>query len=225
MFLEVDKLSSHVLKLMIHENIYACRIKNFFDRDACFNFSQRIGSFIDKERYEINKSISKIGSAIFDYAFDNNVSEYFDLVDKNNRNIKSIFGDCPPSKFAFEELNNAWKHGCEVENFYKKKAYYGIVRLFEYGGVAPPHQDMTTWDIKDCEEAKTIKKQFSVNIYLQVAHKGGDLAIYDKQINNEEIYQKTFLRYLEIGFEDAHKEIIDNDKVKFVFLKPEVGEL
>jgi hypothetical protein len=224
MFLEADTISLNILKLMISENIYACRIKNFLTKEKCDHYSKNIINFGKKSYYEVNKSVGKIGSAIFDYAFSvDKIQQYFDLVDENNKNIQTIFGYEPPSKLVFGLLNEIWNSGCEIERFHGKDAYYGIVRIFEKGGSAPPHQDMTIWDIKNCEEVKSIQKQFSVNIYLQTPRNGGEITIYDKHINDEEEYQKTFFRYLDIGYKKAHEEMV-NSNTKFITLKPEVGD-
>ncbi len=224
MFLEANELSSNILKLMSEENIYVCRIKNFFDDKKCALYANRIISSTEKEVYEVNKTVGKIGSAIFDYAFNDKIDEYFSLVEKNNKIIDDIFGSVAPSKLVFNELNNAWAHGCKVEHYYGKTAYYGIIRIFDQGGTAPPHQDMTAWDIKNCIEAQSIKKQFSINVYLQVSDDGGDLLVYDKHIDNEQEYQKTFLRYLDIGYAAAHEELVASN-TKFVSLKPSTGDL
>ncbi len=224
MLIETNVLSTKILNLMIKENIYACRISHFLDNNECANYAKKIEEFGRKEKYEINPSVGKIGSAIFDYAYKNNTEEYFSLVEKNNSNISEIFGDSAPAHSVFNQINKYWQHGCEVEKFYNKDAYYGIIRIFDKGGEAPPHQDMTAWDIKDCKESQTIKKQFSVNLYLQHTDHGGALTIYDCQIDEENEYQKIFLENLKKGHSASHEDMIKNN-FKFLTLIPKTGDM
>jgi hypothetical protein len=224
MLLESECLSLEIINLMIQENIYVCRVKNFLDIEKCNSYAQNIIAWGDKDKYEVNKSVSKIGSTIFDYAFNKDVIDYFSKVEENNKNINSIFVNQPPSQLVFDNISSIWPYGCQVETFYGQSAYYGVIRIFDNGGTAPPHQDMTVWDIKGCPEVQSISKQFSVNVYMRSTDNGGNLIVYDRQILEEPEYQSTFFKYLNIGFQEAHQELVKMN-TKFVQLKPCIGDL
>jgi hypothetical protein len=209
MLLESECLSLEIINLMIQENIYVCRVKNFLDIEKCNSYAQNIIAWGDKDKYEVNKSVSKIGSTIFDYAFNKDVIDYFSKVEENNKNINSIFVNQPPSQLVFDNISSIWPYGCQVETFYGQSAYYGVIRIFDNGGTAPPHQDMTVWDIKGCPEVQSISKQFSVNVYMRSTDNGGNLIVYDRQILEEPEYQSTLVKM----------------NTKFVQLKPCIGDL
>lgn len=193
MFHETDKIKNNDLQGLVSKELIAIRIPNFFPAALCDLAAEEITNYGTKDYYEVTKKIGimrKIGTAIFDYAENpEEVHKYYDNVESTKSLLDSIFDNWNPILKLQKILDKTWKAGCYNESLHDKDMYAGLIRILDKGSYALPHQDMTMWDMPNCEKAQTIKHQFAVNIYIQTPQKGGELVVYDHSIRSRSEYQ------------------------------------
>jgi len=96
--------------------------------------------------------------------------------------------------------------------------FVGLVRIFEPGSQARPHQDILAWDVPSSSmAAATLLTQLSANIYLRPCADGGELELWD--------YGLSRPGYEKLKVPATHG--LDRDRLPPGLLKirPELGEL
>ncbi len=223
MFIEVDTLTSSVIRSLADGKILAVRVKGFYPESLCKDAAKAIKNFNTTDYYAVTKDIGimkKIGPAIFDYAESTEkVADYYRQVPKTKEVLNNIFNGWNPLDRVRNEVNICWKQGCVGEELHDQEMYYGLVRVFENGSFALPHQDMTHWDMPNCENAQTIKKQFAVNVHLQTPEIGGQIIVYNKSIRDQSEYNARKIQGT-YGL-----RIDDIPLLEQVCIKPSAGDL
>jgi hypothetical protein len=94
--------------------------------------------------------------------------------------------------------------------------FVGLSRVIEPGVDFLAHHDIVAKDVPDVFSARSLRSQLSANIYLQMPSKGGELWLWDKEIDASVFDDMRGLNY---GID--HHILGDPD----ITIKPEVGYL
>jgi hypothetical protein len=95
--------------------------------------------------------------------------------------------------------------------------FSGLIRAFEPGVGADPHQDVIFWDSNRDPHA-FLYNQIAANIYLQTQPQGGELELWDHKCNTQAEYD---------ALRDGDSYGLDHRKLgaPTISIKPEVGNL
>jgi hypothetical protein len=77
------------------------------------------------------------------------------------------------------DIDLCWKHGISNQRIDGKPLYYGLPRALPPGGAVEAHFDWIGFDSPGAPGIEAIRRQYALNIYLQTADSGGDLALWD----------------------------------------------
>lgn len=194
MFRELDRLDAASIEALIRGDILAIRVKQYYPESLCKAASAAIQEFNPSDYYKVTENLGvmkKIGKAIFDYA--ENVAmidHYYSEVKTTKEVLRNIFGGWIPLDKFKSEISALWPSGCHTESLHGREMYYGLIRVFEPGSYALPHQDMTHWDMPNCVNAQNIQKQFAVNVHLQAPEIGGQMVLFNKSIRSQDEYNE-----------------------------------
>ncbi len=215
--IQTTELTSNDLFDLCSNKIQAIQIKDYYPKEICKKVSERI--LLGERGYYINApSIGRIGMAYFEASGDNAlIQKYYRDAIENINSIRRIFSPhySPLDKFRLE-LQERWLHGCNIENIDKKRMFVGLCRVVDENIDFLPHQDIFSRDVNDNKIANNLLSQLSVNIYLQMAPKGGELEMWDLLMTTEE-YDR-----IRQGNYGLPREVMGNAHLT---VKPETGDL
>jgi len=207
---------------LFNGQILALRIKNFVGKTRCSNWQNSMRSAAQLGRYSNapDVPVNRIGMTLFETENKSDQLElYFKAGEQTMNQIQSIFGKTNPLKKLFDELNNCWGFGCEVQKSKQRIMNPGIIRSFEASesGGLPPHVDSLLKDLPDHYEFDDLKCQLAANLYFEVSKKGGELELWDYRPNVSELEQLYNGEY----------DFIDRTKIPVqpILIRPEEGEL
>lgn len=167
--------------------IQALQIKKYYPKEIAEKISERI--LAAETGYYINApSIGRIGMAYFEASGkDALLQNYYGDANSNINSIRNFFTPyySPLDRFRLE-LQERWLHGCNIENIHDKQMFVGLCRVVDENIDFLPHQDIFSRDATDNKIASSLLSQLSVNIYLQMAPKGGELEMWDLLMSTEE---------------------------------------
>ena len=161
--------------------VLAIRLPNFCPEELCDRFVDAIMSRGQMGHYAVAPDIGKLGMAIFDAASDPSaLEEYYAAAPRALKEMRAFFHPyLSPMDRLRLILQEVWPRGASIENLHGKTMFCGLVRTFEQGSEARPHQDMTHWDVPSSLAAHTLRTQFACNVYLNTAQAGGSLELWE----------------------------------------------
>lgn len=214
-----NKLEKHHLDSLFNKTIDAIRIKQYFSKNDSENISLKIRKSKLFGNYINAPKIGRIGQAFFECQNDPiSLKRYQDFsISWINEMRKDITPYISPIDRFRLELDEVWPYHCNLAKIGEHKLFVGLVREFQKGAYAEPHNDVISWDLVDSMQTN-ISNQLAVNIYLEVPEKGGALKLWDEWPQTKEDYNN-------MRIEDSYgvkEEMLNSD---YIEITPEIGEL
>ena len=177
----VNSLAESDLLDLLRGDILALRWPTFYDEGACEILAERLRLHPARGFYENGPHIGRVGMAYFEAGTEEAKRRYYDQA---ARSIAMLRQACMPYANPIDllrlVLEEAWPAGACVERVEGQSMFVGLVRIFENGHGARPHQDVLEWDAPaECAGARTLLGQLSANVYLQPSSEGGELELWD----------------------------------------------
>jgi hypothetical protein len=170
-------------------DILACRIRHFYDANACAVIDARM-TRIGVTRYAVAPNVEKLGMALFEATSDGLLDEYYADAEIAGDRARALYaGQSDPIDSIRAILERLWPGGCAIEQLHERPMYAGLVRVLAAGSELRPHQDNTDWDMISSPRAQTMRTQFSCNVYFRVPEAGGALELWEMRIDDEARYR------------------------------------
>lgn len=118
----------------------------------------------------------------------------------------------------FFPLDEVWPAGANLARLCSRPMFAGLLRVFEAGTRALPHQDHFDWDASKHEiyEGAYYTSQLAANVYLEVPPRGGELVIWPESLRRVD-YENV--RHGQYGIDAAQL------RSQPIVLVPKIGEL
>jgi hypothetical protein len=194
--LTTNVLNEKVLLQLVENKILAVRIPKFIDDNAC----QHIAAGLKNKGYSdyLNApSVGRIGMSYFETAKKPEIVEqYFTHAIENIHTLRKACYPfaCPMDTFRCV-LDEAWYKGCTLQTLYAQKMFVGLSRSMKAGVPLLAHHDMFGRHAPNTPEAASLISQFAVNVYIDVPNSGGELAIWQDEISDEEFLERRGQKY------------------------------
>jgi hypothetical protein len=181
------RLNMDDLAALVRGDLLALRWPDFYDPSACRIIADRLLSHPLRGCYENGPQIGRIGMAYFEIESEAARKRYYHQADAS---IIALRDACRPYANPIDMLravlDDLWPGGARRERIEAEKMFLGLVRIFETGSQARPHQDFLEWDAPvDCAAAKELMAQLTTNIYIQPATAGGELELWDFSLTRQ----------------------------------------
>lgn len=207
--------SSHI-KHLATQKCSVLHVKSFVDEQTC----QHITSGVDDLGYKSYTNVphvKRIGMSFYETeSKDEMLNLYFQSSTKSMEDLRSA---CSPVMSPLDtlrcKLDEIWNPGANLQTLNGKKMFVGLSRVVEPGTEFLAHHDIFQQDAPNEPDAISVKSQFAANIYIQTPNKGGELLMWN--VNME---PKIFD---ELRKDDGLK--VDTLSEPDITVKPEAGDL
>jgi len=179
-----EELEAQDLLMLADGHIGAVVVSNFYNAAYC---KVTIEHFKKNIQYYLNPSIGCFGLAYFETTDQQDmIDEYYKHATSNIQKIRRIFSPyLSPIDLLRLTLQEKWASGADLENIDEHKMFVGICRILEPKMAILPHQDKLSRDAPNSLKARSLLAQFAANIYLDVPEDGGELDIWDQELDDK----------------------------------------
>lgn len=212
-----EELDGTHLRDLAHGRCSVLHVRGFVAPEVCTVIST--GALKHGYRAYLNvPSVRRIGMAF--YETENKpelVQTYFDVAKENLEKLRSA---CAPMMSPLDmlrcKLDEVWKAGAHLQTINGKKMFVGLSRMVEPGTTFLAHHDIFEQDAPGIPEATSVKAQFGANIYVRIPKNGGELLMWNMNMN-----PKTFdhLRGKDYGLR------VESLPPPDIVVKPHTGDL
>lgn len=215
-----ETLAKEDLADLIAHRIQVLRVPNFIPEGACREVSAGLKS-TGYHDYRNAPQVGRIGMSYFETAKDPEVADhYFSTALENINLLRTACAPhpCPMDIFRCT-VDEIWDAGCMIQTLYGKKMFVGLSRCMKPGVPLKAHHDMFGRHAPDTPEAESLVSQFGVNVYVDVPETGGELAMWNNEISDDEFLEQRADDYAipleKLGPHDFSVKPEDGDLILF----------
>jgi 2OG-Fe(II) oxygenase superfamily len=183
-------LTVDAVKGLVRKEIGVARIRHFFPSKCCDGIATSLLTSPLYGKYTNAPQIGRIGRAFFETTVSNQA--LMDYFGRSRELLRMLRDACDPHQNPIDklrlELDECWDSGAHLARLGGKTMYAGLIRVFDQGACAEPHQDHLDWDaaIHEIYEDAYYPVQLAANVYLHMPSSGGDLAIWPVSLSRTE---------------------------------------
>ena len=186
-----NTLTKEDLSDLIAHRIQVLRVPNFIPVSACEEVSAGLKN-TGYNDYRNAPQVGRIGMSYFETAKDPEIVDHYFAT--ANENINLLRTACAPHPCPMDTfrciVDEVWEAGCTLQTLYGKKMFVGLSRCMKPGVPLKAHHDMFGRHAPDTPEAASLLSQFGVNVYVNVPEVGGELAMWNNEISDDEFLEQ-----------------------------------
>ena len=211
----IQEFSADHLLQLLKGDAYAVRVRDVVAGPALDGLRGRFVGRDDHGPLGTDPQFRRIGYAFSEVAAGEE-SAYFDAAAEHRKRLRELAAPYAyPTDTIRTLLDEAWPAGTTLLASESRKFFAGVVRYQQAGVDLEPHTDNVQRNLPD-EDDLGIRRQLSVNVYLDMPERGGELEIWDSYPSEDD--------YRALSGERAWG--IDRDAVgePALTVRPQVGE-
>ncbi len=171
-----DFSADHLLRLL-KGDVYAVRVRGLVSGEALAGLRERFVGRDDHGPLATDPQFRRIGHAFSEVA-PTDQGQYFADAATHRSHLREIAAPYQyPSDAVRILLDEAWPTGTTLLTSESQKFFAGVARYQQAGVDLEPHTDNIARNLPDDDLG--IRRQLSVNVYLDVPDNGGELEIWD----------------------------------------------
>ncbi len=173
-----DFSANDLLRLLKGE-VYAIRIRDVLSGDTLAGLRDRLLDRDDHGPLGTDPQFRRIGHAFSETASGDDQEEYFRSAAEHLAYIREV---CAPHPYPADTLrlllDEVWPAGATVLTWESRKFLPGVVRYQQPGVDLEPHTDNVARNLP-ADQTLGIARQLSVNVYLDLPDRGGELELWE----------------------------------------------
>jgi len=187
--LRTDELDRESLELFLFSDDYPCLIiEDAVDALPAGHVVRRITNSQHLSGYAVEPRFLKIGRAWFDCATEEERAAHIANTIRYSKETSALCRPFPvPTDTLKLELDLIWGPGVMNQRIDGRPIYYGLPRALPPGGAVEAHFDWIGFDSPGALGIEHIQRQIAVNVHLQTAEQGGELALWDVDLSPAEL--------------------------------------
>lgn len=209
-----DFSAAHLLQLLKGE-VYAVRLSEAVGADALAGLRSRLVGREDHGPLATDPQFRRLGYA-FSEVPSGEEHAYFVEASQHRQRLRQL---ASPYEYPADSirilLDEAWPSGATLLTWESRKFFAGVVRYQQTGVDLEPHTDNVHRNLPD-GNTLDIRRQLSVNVYLDVPDRGGDLEIWDLYPSEDDYRSQSGERVWGID-----RDVVGKPRLT---IRPEVGE-
>jgi 2OG-Fe(II) oxygenase superfamily len=204
---------------LAERRILALRIPAFTLRPAARALALRILASPHQSRYAVAPTVAKVGTTFFETAGDlDGRARYHEASARSEDLLRQACGPFETPIAVFRtRLGALGAAGVCTESVDGQPMMTGVARIFDEGSAIRPHQDVLAHDAPCARTPRELVSQLSVNVYVGIARRGGELALWRESFSAPE-YQERAIP----GTPDLDERLLPPPAA---VLRPRLGEL
>jgi hypothetical protein len=186
--LRAEKLNDEVLNQLFLKEAICLMVPNAVSKNAAEHIVRKITGSGRLAGYAVEPSFLKIGDAWFDLASDQDRAEHISRTIQYTEETRSLCAPFPSPTDLFKlDLDLIWGPGALNLRIGGQPIYFGLPRALPPGGEVHAHFDWIGDDSPGAAGIDKIQRQYAVNLYLQLAESGGELALWNTGLTPSEL--------------------------------------
>jgi len=216
-----QKVTSDAVVQLATGQANAIRIANFLPIKNCKAITKLVLASKLHGAYENAPRIHRVGGAFFEAG--NSTAAALDYLNKAPGWIETMRRECAPHPLPMDvlrlHLDEIWPGSAQLTRMAGRQMFAGLIRRFQPGSGAEPHQDHLEWDAQAAgiQDAPHFDAQLAANIYMQVPPRGGELVIWPSGLSRSQ-YESARIP----GSYGVRKDLLQGTPL---VLTPRAGEL
>lgn len=199
----------------------AIRIANFLPAKSCKAITKLVLASELHGAYDNAPRIHRVGGAFFEAG--DSTAAALAYLDKAPGWIETMRRECAPHPLPMDvlrlHLDEIWPGSAQLTRMSGRQMFAGLIRRFQPGAGAEPHQDHLEWDARTAgiDDHPYFDAQLAANIYMKVPPRGGELVIWPVGLTRTQ-YEAARIP----GSYGVRKELLEGTPL---VLPPRAGEL
>lgn len=216
-----NKLTADAIVQLATGNAIAIRVAGFLPTQTCNVITALVLASKLHGAYENAPRIHRVGCAFFEAGA--STAAALAYLDNAPGWIETMRAECAPHALPMDvlrlHLDEIWPGSAQLTRLGGRQMFAGLIRRFQPGAGAEPHQDHLEWDAHTAgiEEYPYFDAQLAANIYMKVPPRGGELVIWPVGLTRSQ-YEAARIP----GSYGVRKELLAGTPV---VLTPRAGEL
>lgn len=181
----IQEFSAEHLLQLLKGDVYAVRVRGVVAGPALDGLRERFVGRDDHGPLGTDPQFRRIGYA-FSEVVPGEESTYFEAAPDHRTRLRELAAPYAyPADTVRILLDEAWPAGTVLLASQSRKFFAGVVRYQQAGVDLEPHTDNVQRSLPE-EDLLGIRRQLSVNVYLDMPDRGGELEIWDSYPSEEE---------------------------------------
>ncbi|MFD4402108.1 2OG-Fe(II) oxygenase [Nocardia sp. NPDC058499] len=181
----IQEFSADHLLQLLKGDVYAVRVRGVVAGPALDGLRGRFVGRDDHGPLGTDPQFRRIGYA-FSEVTPGDESTYFQAAPDHLQRLRELAAPYAyPADTIRILLDEAWPAGTVLLTSQSRKFFAGVVRYQQAGVDLEPHTDNVQRNLPE-EDLLGIRRQLSVNVYLDMPDRGGELEIWDSYPSEEE---------------------------------------
>ena len=173
-----EDFSADDLIQLLKGDAFAVRVRGLVSGDALDGLRDRFVGRDDHGPLATDPQFRRIGHA-FSEVVAGEEAGYFDEAARHRTHLRDLAAPYPyPADALRILLDEVWPTGATLLTSESRKFFVGVARYQQAGVDLEPHTDNVRRNLPDDDLG--IRRQLSVNVYLDVPDRGGELEIWDE---------------------------------------------